>query len=307
LAAPRRSVSRSATVPRSNLLRRPALRWSLRASWCFGLLVGAGLVTSCVVTTEPGFPSAARRVTPPAQFSVWWRVTESCAGVQRDFHAVQWYVVPDEELNVDGVHYDGYTWSGASPRIVVEESMLDAAGSLIRHEMLHALLNRGGHPRQYFVERCGDIVSCEARCVDEAGGYPPPTTTDAIVDADRLEVRAFITPTPVSRSADSSWLAVVVEAHNPLPIPIRVRIDKDIVRGGFSGIQFWYEATGGLALGMTGTLDSLVAFGAGQTHRAVFDAKAHVPGPFDVQLGPQLLTGGFSGMSGSSVAFDVVP
>lgn len=274
---------------------------------CLRLVAGLALLSSCVVATEPRFPSDARPIAPPAQFAVWWGVTEACSGLRGDFQMVRWYVVPDQELIVGGVRYDGYTWTDGSPRIVVAQGMLDGAGELIRHEMLHALLQHGGHPRQYFTERCGDIVSCVSSCAQETGGYPPPSEGDSVVEPGELEIRASIMPAPVSRSADSGWVAVVVEARNPMSRPVRVHLTNGFVKSGFAGIQFWFEASGGFWSGATAPGDTIVAFGAGQTRRVVFDTKSFSPGIVDVSPGTKLLTGGFSGAEGAPVTFEVVP
>ncbi len=277
------------------------------AQLCFTLAAVAAFTTSCIASTEAGFPENARPITPPAQFRVWWQVTEACSGTTSDFDAVQWYVVPDGSLAVDGTKYEGYTWLGRSPRIVVEQSSLDGDGLLIRHEMLHVLSGVGKHLRRYYVEKCGGIVACEALCEREAGGYPPPGVTDSVVEPERLEIYAYLRPLPVSRSADSSWVAIVVEARNPLPFPVRVQLRDGSVPGGLSGVQLWYDATGGFYSGQTFNGDTLVAFAAGQTRRIVFDTRAYVPGLINVQSGRQTLTGGFSSMKGTPVVFDVVP
>src|SRR5689334_19051668 len=118
-----------------------------RASLAFALLAITALLTSCIVPTEPGFPFTAQRFTPPARYRVWWQVTEACAGKVADFDAVRWYTVPSGSLIVGETHYDGYTWLGRSPRVVIERSALAGAGELVRHEMLHVITGTGSHPR----------------------------------------------------------------------------------------------------------------------------------------------------------------
>lgn len=279
---------------------------STLARSCLALLAAASLMTSCVIPTDAGFPSDARQFAPPAQFHVWWRVTEACSGRTGDYSAVRWYVVPNGSLVVDSTHYDGYTWLGSSPKIVIEQASLDRAGDLIRHEMLHILSASGRHLRQYYVEKCGGIVACIGECAEETGAYSGPSGADSVIAPEELEIRAFMTPTPVSRSADSSWVSVVVEARNPRVTPVWVRLSDTVRVGGISGVQFWYQATGGFGTSARYSANRLLGFAPGQTRRVVFDTRVNVPGVMDVQPGSQLLTGGFSSAKGTPVAFEVV-
>jgi hypothetical protein len=286
--------------PRDHLMSGVRER-HLRAS--LALVASVAFLGSCVVLTEPAFPSDAARITPPAQYAAWWKVTEACSGLRGDYAAVQWYVVPEARVTVDGTDYDGYTWTKDEPRIVLARGMVHGAGTLVRHEMLHALLVRGGHPRAYFVERCGDIVSCEFACASEAGGWQRPRQGDPIVDPEQLQVSASIMPVPVSKSADSAWAAIVVSAHNPSSSPVWVRLPADVRRGGN---DLWYEASGFWSQALLAP-DTLVGFGPGQTRRAVFDTKAYHPGSVDAALGTHTLVGGFSRAQTAPISFEVVP
>lgn len=57
-------------------------------------------------------------------------------------------------------------WLPATNSIVFGELSTDSA-MIVRHEMLHALLQRGDHPAEYFQRRCLGVVSCHSLCVTD--------------------------------------------------------------------------------------------------------------------------------------------
>ena len=122
------------------------------------------------------------RFTPPSIYRQWWTLTERCAGRQASFDDVSWYVVPNAETlpgtnGLNGLSYgDRIVLAGANDGT--------AAGDLVRHEMLHAILGSGvaGHPRDMFVGRCAGVVVCVAECLTD-GGPAPPVQYDLPVEA----------------------------------------------------------------------------------------------------------------------------
>ncbi|MBX6331057.1 MAG: hypothetical protein IRY91_04335, partial [Gemmatimonadaceae bacterium] len=147
--------------------------------------------------TEPAFPVSAAPLTVPPSYAVWWRVTEQCAGRTGDFAAVHWYVIPGvSDFKVGGESYNGYWWLGGN-RIVLAGGSVDD-GSLVRHEMLHAIIGHDGHPHAYFVTRCGGVVVCAVECRTEAGSPPTGSPAAPIVDASRLDVTTQVAPDTVS-------------------------------------------------------------------------------------------------------------
>ncbi|HEV8599346.1 MAG TPA: hypothetical protein VGQ69_08310 [Gemmatimonadales bacterium] len=91
----------------------------------------------------------------PAVYQEWHQRTQACSGLTGDFSTVQFYVVPgvDTFPTEVGPKVGMWTREGRVNRIIIAGNYL-AHEMVVRHEMLHALLQREGHPAGYFVERC---------------------------------------------------------------------------------------------------------------------------------------------------------
>lgn len=104
----------------------------------------------------PPVPGATKMVIVP-EYVTYWSDVEQCSGVTGDMHTVTIYQV----LNTDvvTVPVDGTTitaqgvWLRHGNRIVMA-GLFAGDPKLMKHEMLHALLQRGDHPTAYFVDRC---------------------------------------------------------------------------------------------------------------------------------------------------------
>lgn len=180
------------------------------------LVVLLTLLVACDQEALAPFPSNAIALSPPARYAAWWQLTEACSGLTGSLAAVHWYVVPNtNEFSLEGQGVNG-AWYQDGNRIALGDSeILD--GPLVRHEMLHALLQSGNHPRNEFLANCSDIVVCIDRCVSDAGG--PPDTSDAapILRRDSLTYSLLVVPSTFSAAADSGWTTVTLSATNRLP------------------------------------------------------------------------------------------
>jgi hypothetical protein len=146
---------------------RPQVTSTSRA--LFPFLVAGALASCFRPSLESPLPASARRLTPPAIFGEWWAMTTECSGSSAPMSSVQFYVVPGVSLFWrEGSVVNGF-WTRTGNRIVLAEGAIDD-GSVVRHEMLHALTNDGRHTRQAFLERCGGVVACLSPCVEAAGG-----------------------------------------------------------------------------------------------------------------------------------------
>ena len=175
-------------------------------------------VSGCEAT---GLPRGAQRFTAPAQYRAWWALTEACSRRRGDFNTVTWYIVPNTDVfPLEGQSVYG-AWYGDPNRIVLGDSER-TDGSLVRHEMLHALLQTGGHPRNQFLDGCGDIVACVDQCVIDGGGPPDTSDTAPIVGPALLPAAILLAPDTVSMSADSGWTTITLTLTNHHP-PARAR------------------------------------------------------------------------------------
>lgn len=122
--------------------------------YCLALL---GTLAACeALGPADPLPPTAQEIVPPEAYREWWSRTEACSGRVGNFTRVQWYVVPDAQTFATdaGEKVGLWTHSSAGVRIIIAGNYADNE-LVVRHEMLHALLDREGHPPEYFQTRCG--------------------------------------------------------------------------------------------------------------------------------------------------------
>ena len=159
-----------------------------------GLAGGGGLAVACVDVTALDFPADAVPLDIPAQYALWWEMTERCSGLDGDLADVTWFYVPSADvLRIGGDEAQGYF--GWDNRIVIAEGSL-TSGQLVRHEMLHALGARG-HSREYFGHRCVGIVACEGDCRAELGPGPTTPNDARLIEPSGLEFTSVVEPVRV--------------------------------------------------------------------------------------------------------------
>jgi len=196
----------------------------IRFRRCLALLALAGI--ACETLTDPALPDAATILTPPPVYARWWAMTEACSGLHRDMSAVTWYVATGSLSISDGKddNLAGY-YSPASNRIVLADTA-NLGGSVIRHEMLHALLGPSvtGHPRDQFLGRCAGTVDCIGGCLTDAGPPPPPDPAAVTVSPSALEITTAIDPPAPSRAIDDGWFTFTILVTNPRATPVIVAL-----------------------------------------------------------------------------------
>ena len=189
-------------------------------------LVLSGLLSlalACESATAPGVPDTAVPFAAPARYAVWWRLTQACSGITGDFASVSWYVVPNtRSLSHQGRQVDAY-WISDPDRIVLADSLRND-GPTVRHEMLHVLLHREGHPRDAYLEACGGVVACDGECALEAGLYGSPPATAPELQASDVDTRVDVFAPLPAEVADSGAVAVMVTVANPRTEPVWVRL-----------------------------------------------------------------------------------
>lgn len=143
-----------------------------------------GVFFACASLSRPRSDiEYAHRIAPlPSQYFAWWRKTEECSGIKGRMR-VPFYIVPKATFRIDtatfALHLIGlYVRDTADAKRIVEKIYIAAPWVftewLVRHEMLHALLNRdstvGGHPLEYFEAKC-DLMPGPWRRRADAGNH----------------------------------------------------------------------------------------------------------------------------------------
>jgi len=234
------------------------------------VVAGSLGLTVCDRIVDPPLPSDAEQFSPPAVYSTWWNMTQACSGLTGSLAAVTWYKASEPLTNpVTGEAVNGY-WTSRSNRIVLVTTAI-MNGGLVRHEMLHAMLQSGGHPRQQFLGKCGGTFICVRGCIRDAGPYSQPPEAPIHVRADSFEITLDVEPGNPTPAYDAGFFSITVLAHNPTTHWATVAP----LSSGFDTTRtFSFDV-----LGLTGELSrdemaldpSERIFAPGETKRHVFD------------------------------------
>jgi len=227
---------------------------------------------ACGHLTDPPLQADAEPFAPPPVYTRWWAMVEACSGLSRPLANVQWYAARGVLLNPDGggEQVGGY-YSLASNRIVLAgNETID--GSVVRHEMLHALVRVRGHPRAQFLQSCGGVVSCGPDCVHDAGPATPPGPGTPTVTPFQLEVTAIVSPAAPSSSIDDGFFTFTINARNPFPYPVIALLPTTF--GGGTARSYPYEirsSTSGITAADLAFDPGVAYFSAGERKRDVID------------------------------------
>lgn len=104
------------------------------------------LLSACAFEPDGAVPLATAD-----RYREWWARTEACSGRTGDFDAIQWYVVRGRDFACPTGRCVG-RWE-PNHRIYLAEAWVQSE-LVVRHEMLHALLGRAGHPAPPFGQGC---------------------------------------------------------------------------------------------------------------------------------------------------------
>jgi hypothetical protein len=97
---------------------------------------------------DPGDDSP---MTPPAVYREWWAKTEACSGRSADFDRIKWSQVPGHSFPCASGQCAGH-WESDHHIFIAND--WTANEMVVRHEMLHDLLERSGHPDPPFGDPC---------------------------------------------------------------------------------------------------------------------------------------------------------
>jgi hypothetical protein len=240
------------------------------------------LIAACERPSAPVLTDGAQRFEPPPAYRLWWDMTVQCSGRRAPLSAVRWYFVPGAQtVQVNGQTYAGY-WSSEGNNIVLAEAaMLD--GSLVRHEMLHSLIARGGHPRDDFLGRCGGVVMCDQRCIADAEPLTPLSPAIPRVGPDALEIDVTVTPQAPSPTQYGGYFTMTVTARNPRTSPIAVTLPASPDTRPPVTFEYRIDSPGGyIESSERAWDDGVTRFASGETKRYVFDF--HAVGPQQATL-----------------------
>ncbi|HEY8256639.1 MAG TPA: hypothetical protein VIG08_03210 [Gemmatimonadales bacterium] len=87
----------------------------------------------------------------PDEYRAWWDKTQACSGLSADFDRIEWLVVPGHGFTCSSGLCAGH-WE-SDHRIYIAADWLKNE-MVVRHEMLHDLLGRPGHPNPPFGKGC---------------------------------------------------------------------------------------------------------------------------------------------------------
>jgi hypothetical protein len=235
------------------------------------LFLALPLLQACDLT-GPALPAGAERFVPPTVYEQWWQLTEECSGKSGNFADVGWYHVAGADMIPlgDGTSVNA-RWDASENRIILAGDT-EFAGDLVRHEMLHALLRSGGHPRNAFIARCGGVVVCTKDCIAEAGPAPQPDPAAQVVPASALEIAVEVTPDAPSSNVNGGNFMMVVTATNSSAHPVIVQLPAS----GDSGpsVSFSYDIIGNSmssSYDMRAEVPEVTRFAPLESKRFIFD------------------------------------
>ena len=116
---------------------------SVRLFWAVGLLA---IVSGCGFDPEGDVP-----MEPPPVYREWWAKTEACSGRTGNFDRLRWSVVEGHSFSCSSGECAGH-WRSDHHIYLAGDWVMDEM--VVRHEMLHDLLGRPGHPDPPFGVGC---------------------------------------------------------------------------------------------------------------------------------------------------------
>ena len=96
-------------------------------------------------------PAGDQPMIAPDIYRTWWDKTQACSGLAGDFGRVEWLLVPGHGFTCSSGQCAGH-WE-PDHRIFIASDW-EHNEMVVRHEMLHDLLGRPGHPSPPFGQGC---------------------------------------------------------------------------------------------------------------------------------------------------------
>lgn len=248
--------------------RRPRLPKLLVFS-VLAVLLSIGL-DALLAWTLP--PPRSHLFSPPAVYALWWQMVESCSGQSSEMSSFHWYRVPGYSFRVAGLEAGGVFMQFGNRIVIAETSAYD--GRLVRHEMLHALLHRGGHPREYFLERCASLVWCSDLCLRQGGTWRVPDSAYIRLSPESLDVRQSAVLRPAELDGDR-WIEQWIEVTNRRNTAVLVAAPGDARTPPTFGYQVYGRLgkIGAFQGGLVAVDSSVLFFKPFETKRSLFEFR----------------------------------
>ena len=96
-------------------------------------------------------PEGDQPLAPPSLYRAWFAATEACSGRSGNFDRIVWHVVDGESFDCPSGRCVG-RWNDNHHIYIA--SAYQHNELVVRHEMLHDLLGRPGHPNPPFGDGC---------------------------------------------------------------------------------------------------------------------------------------------------------
>jgi hypothetical protein len=251
------------------------------------ILTAQLIVLACGDASGPALPKDAEQFSPPPVYSTWWQMTQACSGLTGSLGSVTWYQTSQEVTDTHtGDVLAGYWVPGSNQIVLNSLVMLD--GGTVRHEMLHALRQKGGHPRDQFLGKCAGVVACEDACVADAGPYPTPPQTPIKGTVDSIEVTLDVEPHTPARAIDGGRFSITVLTRNKTARWMTVTPASAASAANQTFSVDVRGVNGANAFDELGIDPSQTIFAPGETKRHVFDLVIG-----DYPFGNQLLPGDY--------------
>jgi hypothetical protein len=225
-------------------------------------------------------------------------MTQACSGLTGSLGDVTWFKTTQRLFDSRTREPVAGYWNSATNRIVLTTDVILDGGS-VRHEMLHSLLQKGGHPRNQFLGKCGGTVHCQGTCIRDAGPYPNPPASPIHVTGDSIDIGVDIQPRNPNSANDGGFFSIVVVVRNRSTHWVTVpSYYSSIFPGDDSTRTFEFDVrgpAGGLSGGEIRLDPSEWIFAPSETKKQVFDFALGDDLPAKkLQPGSYIVRGGYS-------------
>src|SRR4051812_2605650 len=273
-----------------------------------GIAVAFCAMIAACSSARVDFPTGSALFPPPPVYSEWWEMVEACSQRVGPLEQVKWFQAPDEAaIVVNGAAVDAY-WDKTSNAIVVKPAVkLD--GSLVRHEMLHALSRSTAHSRPDFLEHCGGVVACAPTCVSAVETFQLPGSAVPRVSPESLTITSIVEPVGALGEVKDTFFRLTVFARNPTNHPIVVVLPPSGDAG--PSLSFSYVISGSSTFEYNDRAwdSEIMSFGAQETKRRVFDfvVRPTMDMNFAITPGTYQVRGAFGERSAAPVSMTIRP